>query len=106
MPHNHSFPCIYTKISRVCYASPTTVRLGDIRPEAGNHPHAQVFGILITVPHPEYRYPLKYNDIALLKLDRVVQLNEYVGIACINKVPAISSAYGFATGWGKTESGK
>lgn len=55
------------------------------------------------IVHPEYRYPQKYNDIALLKTKYTVELNKYVRPACLNTKRDIGERKAVAMGWGKTD---
>ncbi|CAK1554494.1 unnamed protein product [Leptosia nina] len=52
--------------------------------------------------HPDYKPPSKYNDIALLKTDRDIQLSRYVVPACLHDGGALSNDSAVITGWGTT----
>lgn len=56
------------------------------------------------VPHPEYKPPAKYHDVALLRLERNAVLSPYVRPACLDTVdPAVTARakeVPVATGWG------
>lgn len=56
--------------------------------------------------HPDYKPPAKYNDIALLKLDRPVDFNEYIRPACLYISNTFEVNKTVATGWGKINFGK
>lgn len=53
--------------------------------------------------HPDYKPPSKYNDIALLELDRQVPLDQYTVPACLHTGDAVNDERASATGWGLTE---
>lgn len=55
--------------------------------------------------HPRYLRPIKYNDIALLKLSRSVTFSSNVRPACLWNRFGINQAAAIATGWGKTDKG-
>ncbi|KAJ8705446.1 hypothetical protein PYW08_012492 [Mythimna loreyi] len=44
----------------------------------------QVYNVKRIVPHPEYRPPSKYHDIALLETDKLVTYNKAVFPACLD----------------------
>lgn len=71
---------------------------GDARPE--------VFQISQIIDHPQYRAPNSENDIALYKLAKDVEFNEYIRPVCLQLQTSISQSYATATGWGNTEFGK
>ncbi|KAG5882470.1 hypothetical protein JTB14_014184 [Gonioctena quinquepunctata] len=52
------------------------------------------------IKHPEY-VGQKYNDIALLKMDRNFDMNSYVRPACVYTQESIPHSESIATGWGK-----
>jgi len=56
--------------------------------------------------HPDYKPPAKYNDIALLKLDRPVEFNEFIRPACLYTSNTFQVNKTVATGWGKIDYGK
>lgn len=56
--------------------------------------------------NPDYKPPAKYNDIALLKLDRRVEFNEFIRPACLYTSDTFQVPKVVATGWGKTDYGK
>nr|XP_034833575.1 serine protease snake-like [Maniola hyperantus] len=60
------------------------------------------------IRHPGYRPPKKYNDIALIELDSVVQFKGNIHPACLWPYYDIShlGTEGVLTGWGYTEQGK
>jgi hypothetical protein len=56
--------------------------------------------------HPDYKPPAKYNDIALLKLDRRVEFNDFIRPACLYTSGTFQVTKTVATGWGKIDYGK
>lgn len=65
------------------------------------------FNIIETIPHPEYRYGKTYNDIALFKLDRKVELDGSIRPACLpekSEVAFLRFRTPIATGWGSYNS--
>lgn len=80
------------------------VLLGDLEINTNtDDADPQEFRIAKFIPHPEYRAPSHYHDIALLRLDRDVLLNPYVRPACLRVDKNLVSNKGVATGWGKTQ---
>lgn len=69
----------------------------------------QLLAVAERIKHPEYRPPLKYHDIALLRLDGDAVFEEgFARPACLGVEPDAESRHkkGTATGWGLTEWGK
>ncbi|PSN56822.1 hypothetical protein C0J52_02704 [Blattella germanica] len=63
---------------------PRLARLGELnlkRNDDGAEPRNYL--IVDIKRHPEYKPPAKYNDIALLKLDRRVEFNDFIRPACL-----------------------
>lgn len=56
--------------------------------------------IIESIPHPEYRYPVQYNDIGLFKLERRVELSGAIRPACLPQQSAVPTKSAIATGWG------
>lgn len=61
-----------------------------------------LFDIAEHIKHSEYTSKLKYNDIALFRLQTNVIFNDYIRPACLPEFSAIGSL-AIATGWGRTE---
>ncbi|XP_077293962.1 serine protease snk-like isoform X2 [Arctopsyche grandis] len=61
----------------------------------------QVRNITQMIEHPDYKPPLKYNDIALLKLDTPVNISD-VRIACLHTDSTLPKT-AVASGFGKTD---
>ena len=73
-------------IIRAIYYSgpPNYILLGDIAlPEDRAADFRQVLPIEKAIAHPEYKPPLTYNDIALVKLAAPVTLSQYLLPACL-----------------------
>lgn len=65
----------------------------------------QDFTIVRGIPHPSFKPPVRYHDIALLELDRQVALSAYVSPACLNINRELNRTRLTATGWGHTKFG-
>lgn len=61
------------------------------------------YNVVRRIPHPQYRPPQKYHDIALLQVDRKADQTLYVGIACLDVVRNHTGENVTVTGWGQTE---
>lgn len=55
--------------------------------------------------HPKYNKPIRYNDIALFKLDKDVEFSPYIRPLCLNVDP-IKDKKTVASGWGNVDTGK
>ncbi|KAG8241723.1 serine-type endopeptidase activity protein [Homalodisca vitripennis] len=61
------------------------------------------YEIVERINHPDYRSPIVYNDIALYRLSREVQFNEYIRPICLHTGDKIGgNGFALATGWGIT----
>lgn len=60
----------------------------------------QDFTVTETHVHPEYKPPVHYHDIALVKLDRSARFSDYVQPACLHTEFPVPSDM-TVTGWGK-----
>jgi len=90
-----------------CSNRPTIARLGDLNLKVSNDGARPVNYFVVDIfRHPDYKPPAKYNDIALLKLDRRVEFNEFIRPACLYTSDTFQVTKTLATGWGKTEYGK
>lgn len=58
--------------------------------------------IIERIKHPNYELPMKYNDIALFKLERTVTFNQYVRPACLPEYSKPQTEHALASGWGLT----
>ncbi|KAI5747039.1 hypothetical protein M8J77_010447 [Diaphorina citri] len=80
---------------------PVSVRLGElnlVRNDDGASP--ENFKVVQVYPHPDYRSNVKYNDIALLRLDRTVEFSNSIRPACLYTSETTSMPRAIATGWG------
>lgn len=83
--------------------APDVVRLGDLDlTSASDDQYVQQFRIVAILRHPEHRYSRSYHDVALLKLDRNVTLDETVVPACLWRDYEVRFRELIATGWGST----
>ncbi|XP_051162811.1 serine protease snake-like isoform X2 [Leptopilina boulardi] len=58
--------------------------------------------VIERIKYPNYKQPSKYDDIALLKLDKPLDFNGDVRPACLGIEPVIPGKFTIATGFGKT----
>jgi len=86
---------------------PERVRLGDLNLQTNNDgAHPVELLVEETIVHPDYIKTSKYNDIALLRLDTEVKLNNHIRPACLYNNDNINySQKVTATGWGSIEYG-
>lgn len=81
------------------------VRLGEYDISIPNETKHVHFTIVAKYPHPEYRYPAQYHDIALLKLDRKVEFDGAIRPACLPE-HVNTEQKAVATGWGDDVTGQ
>ncbi|XP_058056805.1 uncharacterized protein LOC131208172 [Anopheles bellator] len=82
---------------------PDVVRFGDINLyNDTDDAYAQQFNIAEVIRHPQHRYSAKYHDIALLKLEKHITLNETVAPACLWDEEELRFTTLQAAGWGAT----
>lgn len=82
------------------------VRLGDLDYNSNNDESVyQEFNVSKIFKHPNYSFPVVYNDIALLKLNKPARFDVFVQPACLHteKLINYSTAELVVAGWGKTE---
>ncbi|XP_046998531.1 CLIP domain-containing serine protease 14D-like [Schistocerca americana] len=79
---------------------PVSVRLGTLSPSSGAAGDSD-YGVSRLILHPGYSRRQRYHDIALLELDRRVDLGGAVFPACLDTSPAHGADF-LATGWGAT----
>jgi len=85
------------------FGDPVVVRLGEYNIERDNDgADPEDFGVQRVIVHPNYLKAFKYNDIALLRLNRDVRFNKFIRPACL---PTDNNIRGrpIATGWGRTD---
>lgn len=83
---------------------PAVVKLGEVNLISDSSTGIEINIAKIEV-HPNYSRARKYNDIALLKLEREVDFSNNIRPACLWRMNQINHATGIAIGWGKTEKG-
>lgn len=79
------------------------VRLGELNLSSDNDDAKPIdFDVQEVINHPRYTPQNKYNDIALVKLTRDAQLNEFIKPICL---PEGNENYqrAIATGWGRVK---
>lgn len=76
--------------------------LGDLN-YGSNSDDAQPrqFRIVERIKHESFKFPSKYNDIALVKFDGPVQFNNYIRPACLPQSKTIDTKHVIASGWGR-----
>lgn len=79
-----------------------TIRLGDHNLFSdSDQAEPQNFEIERLIIHPEYLASSRYNDIALIKINKNARFNKFVRPACIWQTDNINSTRAIATGWGR-----
>nr|CAH7748882.1 unnamed protein product [Callosobruchus chinensis] len=98
--HRFILTAAHCTISRS--GSPVVVRLGALylSQDSSTSDDYKVSDIIV---HPNYRYPEKYNDIALIKVDRDIKFTNYIRPACLNTKDYINHKSAIATGWGRLD---
>lgn len=66
----------------------------------------QQFDIIDHIRHPDFKYPSKYNDIALIRINGLVKFNQYIRPACLPQTHLVGTEHVIASGWGKTNYNK
>lgn len=83
--------------------APSVVRLGELDYErTDDEAQPADYGIAEIIKHPNFKKSSKYDDIALMRLDRRVVMNDYVRPACLQQTYNVDSQHVTATGWGRT----
>ncbi|CAH0599407.1 unnamed protein product [Chrysodeixis includens] len=59
-----------------------------------------IYGVKKIIKHPLYKPPKKYNDIALLEMDRPVTFDLLVFPACLHVGDPVDDTRAYGTGWG------
>uniref|UniRef100_A0A182S917 Peptidase S1 domain-containing protein n=1 Tax=Anopheles maculatus TaxID=74869 RepID=A0A182S917_9DIPT len=82
---------------------PDVVRFGDLNIySAEDDTYAQQFTIVNIFRHPKYAFSGKYNDIALLQLERNITVHETVAPACLWLDQEVRFKELESAGWGQT----
>ena len=58
------------------------------------------------IKHPDYKFSVRYHDIALLKLEQPLELNPQVRPACLEIESQLPGKSAIASGFGKTSYGQ
>ncbi|XP_061515765.1 transmembrane protease serine 9 [Anopheles gambiae] len=88
---------------------PDVVRFGDLNLyNSTDDQFAQQYKIAEILRHPEHRFSAKYHDIALIKLEQRITLNETVAPACLwseeeLRFDVLEAAVWGATGFGQSQ---
>ncbi|KAG8035025.1 hypothetical protein G9C98_005448 [Cotesia typhae] len=91
--------CTYT----LDYGKPTQVRVGDLNLKRNDDDaKPQSKKIIDIIRHPDYKKPLEYHDIALIKMESSVKFDAYVRPACLPYGNVITEN-AIATGWGRVD---
>uniref|UniRef100_A0A182PE76 Peptidase S1 domain-containing protein n=1 Tax=Anopheles epiroticus TaxID=199890 RepID=A0A182PE76_9DIPT len=86
---------------------PDVVRFGDLNLyNDTDDQFAQQYRIVEIIRHPEHRFSAKYHDIALIRLEKSVTLNETVAPACLWSDEELRFNVLEAAGWGATGFGQ
>ncbi|XP_055542477.1 uncharacterized protein LOC129728109 isoform X2 [Wyeomyia smithii] len=82
---------------------PDVIRFGDLNIYSSeDDDYAQQLKITDIVRHPKHRYAAQYHDIALLKLEKNITLDEMVAPACLWIDEEVRFRRLEAAGWGRT----
>ncbi|XP_008547524.1 serine protease snake [Microplitis demolitor] len=85
------------------YGKATRVRVGDLNlKRSDDDARPQVRKIISIIRHPDYKKPLEYHDIALLKLESPVKFDAWVRPACL-PYGMMNTENAIATGWGRVD---
>jgi hypothetical protein len=79
---------------------PTVALVGDLTLERQTSNFRKVVPVSNWFMHPEYRPPLRYNDIALVQLSTKLELSRYLLPACLPVMAEKKNAVVEAIGWG------
>ncbi|KAJ8705438.1 hypothetical protein PYW08_012484 [Mythimna loreyi] len=83
----------------------TYVAIGVLR-RTDAKDQSKLYKVKNIIPHPHYKSPNRYNDIALLETEKVMALDQFTVPACLH-VGAVNDTKVLAAGWGLTqENGK
>ncbi|KAJ8945606.1 hypothetical protein NQ314_009133 [Rhamnusium bicolor] len=92
--------CTFTRDA----GSPKIIRLGDLD-LTSNHDGSEHkdYDVAKVIVHPDYKYPHKYNDIALIQTTERIIFTKFIRPACLYTKEEILLSSGVATGWGRTD---
>ncbi|XP_058059754.1 transmembrane protease serine 9-like [Anopheles bellator] len=81
-------------------AEPTVVRLGDLDLyDAKDDRYVQQIAIAEIIRHPEFNFNSAYHDVALLRLQQSVTVNDFVTPACLYTNDSLPFNTLHTTGW-------
>lgn len=87
--------CIYAKtVGPVTHVAAGVLKRSD---QTGDK---TLYAVKRVIKHPDYRPPIKYNDIALLETDRPMHLSKALLPACLHNGFPVHDEEAVATGWG------
>ncbi|XP_023166144.1 serine protease snake-like [Drosophila hydei] len=90
--------CLYSESGEI-----NVVRLGELDFDSDqDDAEPEDFGVRNTTEHPDFKYPVLYNDIALVELDRGVRFSVYKHPACLPFNDGERYSSFVAAGWGQT----
>lgn len=86
---------------------PDVTRFGDLNLfDDGDNEYAQQRKIVEIIRHPDHKFSVRYDDIALMRLEKGVTLHETVAPACLWNEDEIRFKSLEAAGWGDTGFGE
>lgn len=97
------FVCLFFFVS---YSGPAEIALLGVTNLNDTEEEHQSIKISERIRHPDYKLPLKYNDIALFKLAMKVLFKPHTRPACLIDTFEPNTVRTIATGWGRTETQK
>ncbi|XP_026744116.1 serine protease snake-like [Trichoplusia ni] len=80
---------------------PTSVLIGALR-RSDEFYKNKIYKIGDIILHPRYVRSSRYNDIALIKTQKTIKLDQFVVPACLHTGDAVKDDLVIATGWGLT----
>lgn len=81
---------------------PDVVRLGASNLNE-NSTELQDINVAVIILHPKYKSFSHYHDIALVKLERKVNISSKVQPGCLWQLPSLDISTAIATGWGSID---
>ncbi|XP_017056867.2 LOW QUALITY PROTEIN: serine protease snake [Drosophila ficusphila] len=104
---SESFVLTAAHCTSIYETAPKWVRIGDLNLVVEERSlEAQLVRIERIFTHPNYKQELYYDDIALLRLDREVELTEFVRPIRLWVSPELPTTIAFAMGYGATNFAK
>ncbi|KPJ08961.1 Transmembrane protease serine 2 [Papilio machaon] len=84
-------------------SGPVTYALVGILSKTEHVDASQRYKIKNIIKHPEYKPPMRYNDIALLETESQMTLSDKVVPACLHVDMSERDERALASGWGATQ---